>query len=355
MTNFQKTQANIISSSSHPVPLEGELTLTRSIVSEEGYLLAVRTLDQKETYNEVENHEGVIQNYGQNQILIGALGERQALRGYSGIVPQSIKAGDELHILNKGGMIGKCLSPHPDLGPPMRVEVLGAVLVEKDHELKHACVQDFAIEWSYQLASSSPIVMVSGTCMHVGKTYAASEMVKQLSSRGYRVAAAKLTGASLIRDVRSMKEKGAIAGTHFGEAGVVSTTNKNILPMAKGLINHLNQKHPDVIVIELGDGIIGPYGVESLLKDKEIQKYTSAHVVAAQDLMGCWAAERMFSERFGDEIDMMTGPVTDNDVGIDYIKNTLGIEALNARSSADEVGSWMESQIFARKNKALQA
>lgn len=355
MTNFVKTQANIITSSSHPVPLNDELTLTRSVVSEEGYLLAVRTLDYKDTYNEVENNDGVIQKYGKNQILIGALGERQALRGYSGIVPQSIKAGDELHVLNKGGMIGKCLSPHPDLGPPMRVEVLGAVMIEKDHELKHACVQDFAIEWSYRLESSKPIVIVSGTCMHVGKTHAASQIVNQLSSKGYRVAAAKLTGASLIRDVREMKNNGAVAGTHFGEAGVVSTTNKNILPVAKGLINHLNQKHPDVIVIELGDGIIGPYGVDSLLKDKQIQKYTAAHVIAAQDLMGCWAAERMFTERFGDQINLMTGPVTDNDVGVDYIKNTLGIEALNAKSSINEMGKWMESRLFDDKNKALQA
>ncbi len=355
MTHFSKTQANIITSSSHPVPLSGDLTLTRSIVSEEGYLLAVRTLDEKDTYNEVENNEGVIQNYGKNQILIGALGERQALRGYSGIVPQTIKAGDELHILNKGGMIGKCLSPHPELGPPMRVEVLGAVMVESDHELKHACVQDYAIEWSYSLEDSKPIVMVSGTCMHVGKTYAAGEIIKQLSSNGYRVAAAKLTGASLIRDVRAMQDQGAVAVTHFGEAGVVSTTSKNILPMAKGLINHLNKKHPDVIVVELGDGIIGPYGVDSILMDKQLQKFTSAHVVAAHDLMGCWAAERMFTERFGDQIHLMTGPVTDNDVGVDYINNTLGIDALNARASSGEIGNRIEELMFAGKRKAMQA
>lgn len=355
MTHFSHTQANIICSSSYPVPLGNELTLSRSIVSEEGYVLAVRTLDDKQQYNEVETSDGDIRTYGKDQILIGALGERQALRGYSGIVPQTIKAGDQLNILNKGGIIGKCLSPHPELGPPMRVEVLGAVMVEKDQELKHACIQDFAIEWSYQLESSNPIIMVSGTCMNVGKTLAASEMVSELSSKGYRVAAAKLTGASLIRDVRAMKECGAVTGTHFGEAGIVSTTGKNILPMAKGLINHLNEKHPDVIVIELGDGIIGPYGVDSLLMDKELQKHTAAHIVAGQDLMGCWAAERMFKERFCDTIDMMTGPVTDNSVGIDYIKNTLGIEAMNARSESAEIGDWLESHLFSVNRKAVEA
>lgn len=355
MTHFSHTQANIITSSSYPVPLHKELTLTRSIVAEEGYVLAVRTLDNKTDYNEVETSDGHIRPYGKDQILIGALGERQALRGYSGIIPQSIKAGDTLHVLNKGGIIGKCLSPHPELGPPMRVEVLGAVMIEKDHELKHACVQDFAIEWSYKLDHSKPIIMVSGTCMNVGKTLAASQVVSELSSKGYRVAAAKLTGASLLRDVRAMKECGAINGTHFGEAGVVSTTGKNILPMAKGLINHLNEKHPDVIVIELGDGIIGPYGVDSLLMDKELQKFIAAHIVAGQDLMGCWAADRLFKERYDNSIHLMTGPVTDNEVGIDYIKNTLGIEAINARADSGQIGIMMEQNLFSGKSKAVQA
>lgn len=348
-------QADIIASSSASVKLDREFKIAPNIVAEEGYLVAVRTLDVKDRYNQIETNEGAIIPYGKDQIVVGALGERQALRGYSGIVPRSIKKGDILHILNMGGIIGQCQSPHPDHGPAMRVEVLGAVMVpdleDEDGIYKHACIQDFAIEWEYNLTESVPLIAVTGTCMHVGKTMAATMMVRQLSAQGYKVAAAKLTGASLMRDTREMTENGAIASAHFGMAGLVSTTGKNILPMAKGLIKYLNTFDPDVIILEFGDGIIGAYGVDSLLMDKEMMQFTRSHVVAAQDFMGCWAADHFFRKRYTSSISIITGPVTDNLVGIQFIQNTLGIRAVNAVSDPKKLGEMVADITFAAPTK----
>ncbi|KPQ00515.1 MAG: hypothetical protein HLUCCA01_01220 [Bacteroidetes bacterium HLUCCA01] len=343
---FETITADIIASSSGAVQLKGELTLSKSIVAQEGYVVAVKLLDEKDTYNKIENADGDFITYKKGDVVVGALGERQALRGYSGVVPRAIKAGDVLHILNMGGIIGFCQSPHPDFGPAMRAEVLGAVMLKDEDIHKHACIQDFAIEWEYELNESVPLIAVTGTCMNVGKTMAATQIVRQLSAKGYKVAAAKLTGASLMRDVRSMMDQGAIACTHFSEAGLVSTTGKNILPMAKGLIKHLNQQKPDLIVLEFGDGIIGAYGVDSLLMDKEIQKFTSVHVVAAQDFMGCWAADHFFRKRYSRGITIITGPVTDNLVGIQFIQNTMGIRAVNAVSDPNKLGDWVAESAF---------
>ncbi|MEX0684550.1 MAG: hypothetical protein WD267_06795 [Balneolales bacterium] len=348
---YKTLTADIIASSSASVKLDAKAQLAKNIVAEEGYLVAVRTLDNKDTYNQLENTEGDFITYGKNQVVVGALGERQALRGYSGIVPRSIKVGDELHILNMGGIIGFCQSPHPDNGPAMRVEVLGAVMIPIDGLYKHACIQDFAIEWEYQLEKSAPLIAVTGTCMHVGKTMAAGQIVQQLTKKGYKVAAAKLTGASLMRDMRFMKEQGAIACTHFSEAGLVSTTGKNILPMAKGLIKHLNSYNPDVIVLEFGDGIIGAYGVDSLLMDKELQRHINTHVVAAQDFMGCWSADHFFRKRYSTNISIITGPVTDNLVGIQFIQNTLGIRAVNAVVDPEKLGNLVAEVTFSDQPK----
>ena len=43
---------------------------------------------------------------------------------------------------------------------------------------------------------TSPIVLVAGTCMNSGKTYAATEIIKHLARAGMRVAAAKLSGVA---------------------------------------------------------------------------------------------------------------------------------------------------------------
>ncbi len=348
-------KADIIASSSASVKLDHDIKIAPNIVAEEGYLIAVKTLDTKDRYNEIETSDASIIPYGKDQIVVGALGERQALRGYSGIIPRSIKKGDILHILNMGGIVGHCQSPHPDHGPAMRVEVLGAVMIPDDDDeeglLKHACIQDYAIEWEYNLSESAPLIAVTGTCMHVGKTMAATMIVKQLTAKGYKVAAAKLTGASLMRDTREMKENGAIAAAHFGMAGLVSTTGKNILPMAKGLIKHLNSFNPDVIILEFGDGIIGAYGVDSLLMDKELMQFTRTHVVAAQDFMGCWSADHFFRKRYTSSISIITGPVTDNLVGIQFIQNTLGIRAVNAVAEPEKLGDMVAEITFAAPTK----
>ena len=348
-------KADIIASSSASVKLEQMMKVAPNIVAEEGYLIAVKTLDVKDRYNQIETSEGVIIPYGKDQIVIGALGERQALRGYSGIIPRSVKKGDILHILNMGGIIGSCQSPHPDHGPAMRVEVLGAVMIVDGNEdpgiFKHACIQDYAIDWAYNLTESAPLIAVTGTCMNVGKTMAATMIVRQLTAQGYKVAAAKLTGASLMRDTREMKENGAIASAHFGMAGLVSTTGKNILPMAKGLIKYLNGFNPDAIVLEFGDGIIGAYGVDSLLMDKELMQFTRTHVVAAQDFMGCWSADHFFRKRYTSGISIITGPVTDNLVGIQFIQNTLGIRAVNAVADPKKLGDMVADITFAAPTK----
>lgn len=335
MEEYKLVHSDIITSSTGDVPLTQDILLSDNIVARDGYLIAVRLLDNKDTYNQVELKSGEFVKLEKGQILVGTLGERQALRGYSGIVPRKINTGDVLNVLNMGGIIGLCQSDYPPYGPAMRAEVLGAIMIEDNRSFVHATISDFAIEWVDNIDYSVPLIAVTGTCMNVGKTYAASEIIRILTQRGYKVAAAKLTGASLMRDTKSMKDHGAIACAHFTEAGLVSTTHQNVLPMAKGLIAHLNTFKPDVIVMEFGDGIIGSYGVDNLLIDKDLQKWIAVHVTAAQDLTGCWAIDSIFKKRYGRTPSVITGPVTDNIVGINYIRNTLGMKAANAMQQPD--------------------
>lgn len=326
---------DLIASTAARCGLSHEVVLSSHIIAEEGYCVAVRALHDKAQYNQLECVEGSFQTIHAGDILVGVLGERQALKGYSGRIPRTIAPGDTLNVLNLGGIVGQCTSDHPDLGPALEVEVLGAVLVQTQGQWTYARIQDHAIEPAFSLDDSAPLVMVSGTSMNTGKTKAVCTLVEGLTAAGLRVATGKLTGASLKRDTRTMKTHGAIASASFTDAGVVASTNKQMAPLAKGLITHLNQHHPDVCILELGDGFIGYYGVDELLRDKELQHFTTAHVVAAVDLAGAWAADHLFRDRYRAEIAVMTGPVTDNAVGKQYIRNELGIPALNAQQDAE--------------------
>ena len=330
MTRTNRTLLDYVASSAAPCKLEGVVMTTPYLVAEEGYCVVVRALEDKETYNQIEDATGSFRTIRKGDVFAAALGERQALKGYSGRIPRRIMQGDVLQVLNMGGIIGLCSSDHPALGPALNVEVLGTVLVDVQGEMRHARIQDHALEPVFALEHSAPLIMVSGTAMDTGKTHAAREIVRELTARGLRVAAAKLTGAALLRDVRSMTECGAVEVASFLDAGVVSSTGKDITPLAKAVIGKLNACNPDVIVLELGDGFIGYYGVDDLLQDKELQRYTCAHIVAASDLAGAWAADQTFRLRYQSPITLITGPVTDNLVGKQYIEKSLGVAALNA-------------------------
>ena len=342
-----------VASSAGPCGLGHEVRVSPYVVAEEGYVLAVRALDTKDVYNQVEGADGVFRTIEKGQALVGALGERQALKGYSGRIPRHIAPGDVLHVQNMGGILGRVASDHPDLGPALRVEVLGAVLVGEPP--RHARIQDTAIDPVETLTESAPLVMVSGTAMNTGKTLAAAALVGGLTARGLRVAAAKLTGAALQRDVRAMVDQGAVASASFIEAGAVATTGRDMVPVAKGLIAHLNRAAteaggaPDVLVLELGDGVIGPYGVDQILQDMEMQRLTATHVLAAADLAGAWACDQLFRSRYRAEIGVVVGPATDTDVGKRYIQTSLGIPAVNARSESDALAALVAEDVEERK------
>ncbi len=121
-----------------------------------------------------------------------------------------------------------------------------------------------------------PVVYVAGTCMNAGKTVAATELVRGLSRSGLKVAATKLTGVSLMRDSLSMLDAGAITALTFNDIGIATTRAGLSVSSAKGIINRLAVSKPDVILAELGDGILGEYGVQDILRDKELTEVGAA-------------------------------------------------------------------------------
>src|SRR5688572_11605666 len=101
---------------------------TTDIPCEEGVVLVVEVLNNKNVYNTLELTSGRMAKVARGDIIVGALGHRQALFGYSGHVPESVAAGDVLQVLNIGGVLGVCDSANPEKGKPFDCRVLGGVL-----------------------------------------------------------------------------------------------------------------------------------------------------------------------------------------------------------------------------------
>lgn len=348
-----------IASSTRNARLAPEVIVGPDVVAEEGYVVAVRILGDKPIYNTVEDVTGRMVRLRAGDVLAGVLGSRRALRGYAGETPSSLAVGDTLHVLNLGGILGRCTSINPEIGPPFEAELLGAVLTFPalgDRVGRPARIQDHALPLAERLAGRVPVVFVAGTCMNAGKTVAATELVRGLVRRGCRVAACKLTGVALMRDTLSMLDAGALLGLTFNDAGLATTHAGATVPVAKGIVNRSLAARPDVVVAELGDGILGDYGVQDILADRELMDLAAAHVLCASDPVGVWGAAEIF--RQADlAITVVSGPATDNAVGRDFVRDALGLVAHNALHDAEGLVAVVESAIerWARAPIALEA
>jgi hypothetical protein len=294
-----------------------------------GDVIAVRALTDSATYNQLELPTGRLAKINPGDVIAGALGSRRALKGFVGDVPEESAAGDRLHLLNMGGVIGCCKGHHSSLSDAIEVEVLGFVVGEGG-EVRN--IGDGALALRDSLPDScAPLVIVAGACMNSGKTFAATEIVRQATRAGMRVAAAKLSGVAALRDTLNMADHGAVATASFLDCGLPSTVGVgDLAPVAKAIIAELNESSPDLIVIELGDGILGGYSVESVFDDGELRAATAAILFCASDYVGAWGGIELFRRR-GIDVDAVAGSVTDSRMGEDYIVREFGVPAGNAK------------------------
>jgi hypothetical protein len=167
--------------------------------------------------------------------------------------------------------------------------------------------------------------------MNSGKTVAAVEIIRQASNAGLKVAGAKLTGIACLRDTLNMQDHGAFTTASFLECGLPSTVECDDLGGAvRSIFNHLNSFAPDLIVAELGDGIVGGYGVDAILRDEAIIAGVSSFVFCAADYVGVIGGVTVLGE-MGIEIDVVAGSVTDSQMGEDFVRREFKLEAGNAR------------------------
>jgi hypothetical protein len=339
-----------IASVTRNVRLTPDVVLSPALECRAGAVLAVRVLGEKGTYNQLEDVHGRMSFLHGGDVIAGALGHRSALHGYSGVVPGSLAVGDAVHVLNLGGVLGRCVSHNPEVGEPFSAEVLGAVLAFPTFQSRAgvpAHISMNALPPAAELVGRAPVVFVAGTCMNAGKTLAACQIVRHLSRRGLKVGGAKLTGISLMRDTLSMCDYGAWRALTFTDVGVVATDPGTSVAASRTILGELASGTPDVIVAELGDGILGDYGVQAILSEPAFRERAAALVLCANDPVGAWGGVELLRRDFGWGVDVVSGPATDNEVGCRYVREELKVPALNARTHGPDLAARVAERVAA--------
>src|SRR5246127_1578264 len=315
---------------------------TDNIPAEEGVVVVVEVLTNKSTYNPLELRSGRMAKVVKGDIVVGALGHRRALFGYSGHIPPSVQAGDIIQMLNIGGVLGICDSVNPDKGKPFDCRVLGVVLhfpylgerIGVPARVGHKRLdQDAKLD-----THGVPVVALAGTCMEAGKTAAACAVISRMRHRGLVVDAFKATGVSLRRDILAMEDAGARRSAIFTDLGIVTTTKANGPALTRTMLTELSAGKPDVVVFELGDGILGTYGVDAILECPDIRAALTGVILSANDPVAAWGGVKLLRERFGVDPCVVTGPSTDNAVGVEIITSQMAVPAFNAMTNGAALG-----------------
>jgi hypothetical protein len=349
MSGMRSVVVDKIASVTQACGLSHEIRIASEIVCEEGMVLVVEIQNTKSTYNTLELTSGRMAKITRGDVVVGALGHRKALFGYSGHIPATLAPGDVVQMLNIGGVLGICDSATQDKGKPFDCKVLGSVLTfpylgERIGVPAKAGYK--ALDYEAVLdARGVPVVAIAGTCMEAGKTAAASAIIARMRHRGLVVDAFKATGVSLRRDILAFEDSGARRTMIFTDLGIVTTTAKCGPALTRTMLTEMASGSPDVIVFELGDGLLGTYGVESILRQPDIKTALTAVVLSANDPVAAWGGVKLLRERFGIEPCVVTGPSTDNLVGVEIIRDQMNVEAFNAVSHPADLGDHVISRL----------
>lgn len=337
-----KVKLTKIPSIARRLELPHEVEISDKITPEEGAVIVVEALSDEGKNNVLDFASGRLGRLVEGDVIPGVLGKRRALREYSGNIPTHLQVGDILYLICESGMLSEIKGVSERWGTPMKVRVLGSLVQDG----KHANLKDKAIAWRQTLEASAPVIVVAGTCMDTGKTTMICKLVKHFAGKGLKVAAVKLAGTAFTQDPLKIKDHGANPVMDFADGGLPSTCGdpEHTLQVALGLLAEVNKSNPDLIIAEFGDAIMGEYNVEYLLRHPELQKHIVASIVAASDIVAAWGTTRIMAE-YGVPLTLITGPVVNNETGVEYLEKQLGVAAESNLHSIPKTARLLEEKL----------
>jgi hypothetical protein len=67
-------------------------------------------------------------------------------------------------------------------------------------------------------------------------------------------------------------------------------------------------------------------------------------VFCANDFVGAWGGRELLAAQ-GVTIDVVSGPVSDSQMGMDYVKSELGLDAANAVNGGEQLGRLIQAKL----------
>ncbi len=341
-----QTRVDAISSVVSRLKLPRTLRLGQPDQVDYGQVVAARVRSVNLSYPVLETTGSRSVRLREGMRIVGALGARRALHGFSGRLPERLVPGAGFHLLNKGGVMGECTAFHRALGWPAALEYLGTVRRNGGY----LSLRDGALPSLSHSLPRIPVILVLGTSMNSGKTAVCKQILRLFSQKGFNVNAGKVAGVAARADLDAMRKSGAGRVLSFHDLGLPSSAHlSDLSTVARSLVHHLSSPAPDFALLEAGDGILGGYRVDSLLRDDQLLERIVCVVLCANDLMGVWGSLEWLRQQGHDPQGLsllVSGPATDSAEGIRYVERHFQVPAANAFESSGKLCTFILERLI---------
>lgn len=244
--------------------------------------LVLARIDTLGHHSKLESPEGRRVQLYESDLILVAFGQRYAPDQFEAIVPDDL---GPCNLVASGGLAGRVISRHPRARRATTISPIGLVADAAGEVLN---LSRFSLPRKPMPTRRPRVIAVVGTSMNAGKTTAAAALIHGLSRAGLRVEATKVTGTGSGNDYWSMRDAGALRVLDFTDMGYASTAGSDLLElerMALSLIAHCATERPDVIVVEIADGLL-QRETAGLLTSPTFTGAIDGMLFAAADAMG---------------------------------------------------------------------
>ena len=233
-----------------------------------------------------------------DEILV-AYGDRYAPDQFEAEVPMNLGL---THLVAAGGLAGTVISAHSWMKTPTQIEPLGLLTDARGTMTLRRCAPFTLVApedaQTLRRVGKPLVIGVLGTSMNSGKTTTVAAIVRGLSRAGYQVAAGKVTGTGAGGDPMLFHDSGAsrvLDFTDFGYGSTYRLGHQEVRSLLVSLTCELAANGPDVIVVEVADGL---YQAETarLVKDPIFKQHVDKVVFAAGEALGASAGQMLLAQ-----------------------------------------------------------
>lgn len=217
--------------------------------------------------------------------ILATFGTRYASAQFEGYVPTEYQR--RYQILGQGGVVGTLKSQHAkfdDIGAT-EVKLIGYAINDKGKVINTKYHDVIPVMFQAKKQRDYQIYLSIGASMDSGKTTTAAYLSRGFMNKGKKVGFIKLTGTVYAKDCSFVRDCGARTAVDFSYCGYPSTylcKTHEILTILETLFQRVERIKPDVVVIEIADGLL-QRETKALIEDRSFMNLVDGIVLSCAD------------------------------------------------------------------------